>query len=286
MEQPLYGLQFVGHNRVEAMAAHYIKELRTVQPHSPYLLGGASFGGAIAFEMARQLHAQGQLVALVALFDTCGPGYPQYLPTTTPLRRKVDRLIGIYFHHHLANLLVMESAGRKAYVAEKWDKAKDRSRTQFRRWKKNMTRKLYRIFDQPVPPALQAGQNPLREAILHYAPQAYPGKATLFRGSRQPAGIYPDPTMGWGNLAASLEIYEVPGFHNLTIEPRVRDLVEVLKPCLERAQAELPSRQGRSKVAHQFIDGKTSPNSVKSPKGTNENEVQSRFHSSLWDSRG
>lgn len=51
------------------MAAHYIREIRTLQPEGPYLLGGASFGGLVAFEMAQQLQAQGQQVALLALMD-------------------------------------------------------------------------------------------------------------------------------------------------------------------------------------------------------------------------
>ena len=84
-DQPFYGLQAQGldgkqprHKRIEDMAAHYIKEIQTLEPKGPYFLGGSSFGGAVAFEMARQLDAQGQKVALVALFDTAGPVIPNY----------------------------------------------------------------------------------------------------------------------------------------------------------------------------------------------------------------
>src|SRR4030095_6864448 len=73
-DQPFYGIQArrlrgrqVAHSSVEEMAAHYIEEMRTVQPNGPYYLGGSSFGGLVAFEMARQLDAQGAEVALVAL---------------------------------------------------------------------------------------------------------------------------------------------------------------------------------------------------------------------------
>jgi aspartate racemase len=79
-EQPVYGLQAQGLdgkqtplNRVEDMASYYIKEIHTVQPEGPYFLAGFSFGGAVAFEMARQLHAQGQKVAWLALCDTHSP---------------------------------------------------------------------------------------------------------------------------------------------------------------------------------------------------------------------
>ena len=75
--RPVYGLQAQGlepgqepHDRIEAMAARYVKEIRGVQPRGPYLLGGWSMGGLIALEAARQLLAAGQAVALVALLDT------------------------------------------------------------------------------------------------------------------------------------------------------------------------------------------------------------------------
>ena len=75
-EQPLYGLQAQGldgrhapHTRLEDMAAHYIGAMREVQPHGPYHLGGWSLGGNIAYEMACQLHEQGDEVGLLTLMD-------------------------------------------------------------------------------------------------------------------------------------------------------------------------------------------------------------------------
>ncbi|GAA2264359.1 hypothetical protein GCM10010430_56270 [Kitasatospora cystarginea] len=56
------------------MAAHYLREVRGVQPADPYALGGAAFGGLIALEMAQRLRAEGETVELLALFDTPGPG--------------------------------------------------------------------------------------------------------------------------------------------------------------------------------------------------------------------
>ena len=76
-EQPFYALQSQGldgehppHETVEAAAAHYVEEIRTVQPRGPYYLGGTSLGGIVAFEMAQQLVAQGERVGLLALIDT------------------------------------------------------------------------------------------------------------------------------------------------------------------------------------------------------------------------
>lgn len=62
---------------LKELAAYYLEALREVQPDGPYLLGGSSFGGVVAFEMARQLKAQHQKVALLALFDTPAPDHFQ-----------------------------------------------------------------------------------------------------------------------------------------------------------------------------------------------------------------
>src|SRR5580698_8234392 len=76
-DQPFYGLQAQGLDgnappltKIEDMAALYVKEIRRVQPRGPYFLGGYCLGGTIAYEVAQQLRAQGQEVALLALLDT------------------------------------------------------------------------------------------------------------------------------------------------------------------------------------------------------------------------
>ena len=84
-DQPVYGLQAVGADgdeaplsSLEAMAARYIADIRKFQPHGPYHLGGYSLGGVLAAEMARQLHAAGQQVGLLALLDAYAPvGVPE-----------------------------------------------------------------------------------------------------------------------------------------------------------------------------------------------------------------
>jgi len=82
-KQPFYGFQMQGlygdappHLSVESMAAHYISELRKVQPHGPYALAGYCFGALVAFEMAQQLERGGERVALLATVN--GPT-PQYI---------------------------------------------------------------------------------------------------------------------------------------------------------------------------------------------------------------
>lgn len=79
-DQPFYaffhqgddGLR-IAHTSVKDIAAHFIQEMRSVRPHGPYLIGGYSFGGVVAYEMAKQLMAAGDDVPLLVLFDTYAP---------------------------------------------------------------------------------------------------------------------------------------------------------------------------------------------------------------------
>ena len=94
--QPFYGLQARGidgilrpHESIEAMATAQLEEIRSVQPHGPYVLGGYSGGGLVAFEMAHQLSAVGEEVALVVLLDTFPPRIPDQRVT---VKMRIDRL--------------------------------------------------------------------------------------------------------------------------------------------------------------------------------------------------
>lgn len=58
---------------VEALAQAYVDVLQTHTPHGPYVIGGASFGGLVAYQIARQLSARGESVPLVVLLDSILP---------------------------------------------------------------------------------------------------------------------------------------------------------------------------------------------------------------------
>lgn len=79
-EQPFYALQPTNlegegdpYPPVREMAAQYIEAMRTVQPHGPYYVGGWSFGGVVAFEIAHQLRRAGHKIGLLLLMDTVAP---------------------------------------------------------------------------------------------------------------------------------------------------------------------------------------------------------------------
>ncbi|MEV0775910.1 SDR family NAD(P)-dependent oxidoreductase [Streptomyces sp. NPDC050428] len=81
---PVIGLEQIGaaaadgeprrYDSVEDMAAHYVEELRNRFPGEPYLLGGCSFGGVLAYEMARQLQLAGEEVSHLIAIDPIMPG--------------------------------------------------------------------------------------------------------------------------------------------------------------------------------------------------------------------
>jgi len=221
-DQPVYAFEpqlidglAPAHSRIEEMAAHYLQDLIRHHPE-PYLLGGQSFGGLVAFEMARQLNEPGAEVALLAILDTYAPGHRRTLPSMTRTAFRMSRWIDfqlqslrqlrgrqklLYLHDRLALRLVEMGVYR------------NREREKLIRLSKAHAR-----------------------ASRAYSPQPYPGTVTLFRAKDQPRVGYRDPRLGWGKLAAEVEVQVVPGSHtSLIAEPHVRELGAKLRTCIHRA---------------------------------------------------
>jgi thioesterase domain-containing protein/acyl carrier protein len=247
--QPFWALQAQGldrnqppYTRIEDMAAHYIREIREVQPEGPYYLGGYSYGGAIAFEMAHQLKAQGQDVAFLAFFDTMPLGYRQQGRVHEWFLQHVQKIFK-YGPNYLLDLL-------------KW---KIKQRLGIADWSSDRTIKetllkmiLEKVFKTPytshpeVEEAPSADDSPSLvahhlETIRYYIPNLYQGRVTYFRAIEVPETDqwYVDPFVGWSKLATEgFDIQEVPGNHTTMFsEPQVQIMVEKLKVCLEKAQA-------------------------------------------------
>lgn len=253
-DQPFYGLQAIGlagreaqRDRLENLAADYIKEIRTVQPKGPYYLGGLCAGGIIAFEIARQLHAQGQSVALLALLDTYAPGHPKSLPNERSLAYKVYRFFR-RVHLEAGNVLLLEPQKKLPYVLEKARRVKGRARRRIAK----MVKELETAIRHPLPPELRQVQAYNRSLLRGYVPQVYPGGATVFRASNRLVGYESDPQLGWGEfVAGGIETYEVPGHHeSIAVEPRVRVLAVQLKECLERSRPDKKESSAPVAVFH------------------------------------
>lgn len=239
-DQPFYGLQAQGldgagapYETVEEMAAHYVREIREFQPSGPYYLGGYSFGGKVAFEMARRLHADGQRVALLAFFDTSNfPLSPE--PTALEFVRHRTRF-------HMASLKNFTTTQKASYLLR-------RAQTVLALILRAFSRGYEALFHP-----LRRAQRKVLEANVRaagrYLPRFYEGRATIFRAKDRSKDFHgdrsaADPQLGWGKLCgAGVEIYEVPGGHASLFqeESNVRALARELSSCLSAAQREAPT---------------------------------------------
>jgi len=229
-DQPFFGLQAVTlggaereYGRVGEMAAHYLRELRQIQPHGPYYLGGLSFGGNVALEMAQQLQSAGERVALLALFDTRGPGYPRF--PGWPER------LGAHLHHFL-----------KLPSARRWEYLQTRASSLTDLVRRRVLLQLKPAGGNRVGLALRdIGITHLRAGRI-YRRRPYAGRVTLFRAEIQPIGVRPNPYSGWQTIACDgVLLEEVPGDHSsLILEPNVAVLASRLRACLDRAGAANP----------------------------------------------
>ena len=233
--QPFYGLQPQGldgrqepHSRVEDMAAHYIKEIKTVQPKGPYFLGGVCLGGVVAFEMAQQLRAQGDQVERVVLIDSHFPVFPKhYLPGA--FRSRGLSIADSY----LGDLLALNRKQKFQYVAD---------HTLSATWRmmghaKNVIHRFLRR-DQTasaLPAVLQRVKDANAIAEASYIPQYYPGRLIQLWCTEMPSRSYKDRRLAWSEVAGEgLEVHVIPGNHMTMIEdPHIAVLSEKLKQCLQ-----------------------------------------------------
>jgi thioesterase domain-containing protein len=203
------------------MARDYIAEIRMVQPQGPYLLGGFSGGGIVAYEMARQLLEAGESVALVVMLDTPLPLIPKFsLVDRVSLFYQGLRRAGFKFvHQKIRGRIEWE---RRQYLRRRENqKIEDRDKTQFQ------SRRIGDAF---------------MRAVASYSIKPVPVRVALFRprldiqfklsGGRLVDSernlLYFDN--GWTPLVSSVVVQEVPGNHDsMVLEPNVRILVNQIR---------------------------------------------------------
>jgi len=241
-ERPVYALAAFEvddpHQHLETMAASYIAEMRGVQPQGPYLLSGWSFGAFVALETARQLKAQGEEVALLAVLDSEAPG----LQAEWAADERADeddpvvlvRQLEIFANRKEPlpiNEDYLRRLGRDEQLLYIMDVAKEAhimppelNLAQVKRSLRNMKTRIH------------AGRN--------YVPPVYDGPVTLFRCTRvipkYQAYLDTDPTWGWDRISSEpVEIHHVPGSHEtMVVEPDVQVLAHKLKLCIANLKME------------------------------------------------
>lgn len=261
-DQPVYGLQAQGldgkslfHTSIEEMATHYIQEIRASFPQGPYLLGGLSGGGVIAFEIAQQLQAEGQEVALVALFDSYNPEYIRMRTKAHAEFIRQKNLTFIVFLRKKLKLQKMFQIFRKfwrtlAFLFSYQVKFQEKSNYTvqvFQSIKKEIKNTFevltYRILGNnkstiPYSMRMNLITNNVRNAVKKYFCKKYNGRVVLFRANHSIYVINGEPDsedLGWKEvITGELEIYRISGAHNTILdEPHVQILANQLKTCIK-----------------------------------------------------
>jgi len=234
-DQPFLGLlhprpEFPSRNSsVEAMAEFSVKSIRAVQPDGPYFLGGWCTAGLIAYEIAQQLRAQDQEVALLVLFDAVNPGRLDKLSITQATFAGADEFCRkVWFHFR--SMTQSNSGDLPAYFLER---LKNMGHTLTRRtW-------LARTRASLLSGALRYdGADNMYLTGRRYRPTPYYGRVMLFRRSLRAISKYLDETLGWGKLiVGELRVIQIEGGHgDMLAEPQVRHTADALAACLRDLQ--------------------------------------------------
>lgn len=230
--RPFYGLQARGlygdqkpHDSLVEAATDCIAEMRQVQPHGPYLLGGFSGGGITAYEIARQLEAAGEKVSLLVMLDTPLPERPA-LTRPDKLLIKLDEL----------------RQGGLGFL-KRWAERRIAWELQRRRGGPAQTASTHQLHNAEIEAAFRA-------ALPVYPLKSWDGPAVLFRppldrrwkvtGGRWVSSEreYVLDDNDWTRFMPALRVIEVPGNHDsMVLEPNVRVLASQIKRCIDEAES-------------------------------------------------
>ena len=221
---PIYALGFYTDealvwniDSVEERAKPYIERMRAQQPEGPYRLVGFCGSALFAFEMARQLHDQGDQVPLLVLVEPGETGFAARRPARW-------RTYIIYYIIRLRHYL-----SRFARVPAKL-------------WPKRVLAKMSTILRRRITEPLTIVPAPfdnsdfwkerpqLRTAFQTYRPDVYPGKAVLFLASQRVA-LHRDTDRPWRSVAGGgLDVHIIPGDHQSILrEPDVQVLAQKIR---------------------------------------------------------
>jgi thioesterase domain-containing protein len=199
IEQPFYGFFHYGsegekifHKKVESFATDYINQLQKIIPNGPYFLGGFSFGGLVAFEMAVQLQKQGFDVPVLILIDCKIP----FLQETTNRTSVISKLAYKFFDYLKYLYYWIFHKGRRIYFEF------------FLLFKTNLRKKKrnYYIIGTYM------------DIASRYKPKTvYKGKILLFR-CQQNTSVH--KYLGWDNFCEEINMVIVEGNHKTIYESK------------------------------------------------------------------
>ncbi|MGI4751304.1 MAG: non-ribosomal peptide synthetase [Janthinobacterium lividum] len=231
-EQPVYGLQAKGLNgidqpldKLEDIAAHYISEIIRHNPNGPYALAGYSFGGTIAYEMAKQLQAMGKKIKMLALFDSYANQteltYPKYVRVLHKIRDYSCR----FFYTFV--LLAKQPVNTITY---KMLMFRRKLITYYWKWRnKNEEQIGFFGYSHKIDEMNQ-------KAAAEYFITPYNGQIDLFRAKVKTYYMQDPHYLGWKKFALKgVQVHEIPGDHNyIFAPPNDKEFATVLQECLNQ----------------------------------------------------
>lgn len=228
-DQPVYGLesrlpeggeQF---ERVEERAAEYLKLIKSVQSNGPYYLAGFCTGGMVVYEMAQQLKAQGESVALLALVQAVRPGFP----TTRPERRRMRFQRKRYLATSFARFFGARLAPGFIKISRE---TRQEIQTRVAKLMLGWIGTSSQLADQT--------QVDADSVANRYVPSPYSGDVDIFLAEDcfESAGICQelDPRLGWRQLVSgNLRVHSLPGDHyTMLTDLNAKQFANALESCL------------------------------------------------------
>jgi acetoacetyl-CoA synthetase len=207
---------------VSHMAEVAYAAIKAMQPRGPYHLSGYSFGGLVAYEVARLLLGRGDDVALLALIDC------QFDRSFWPVQRRIVRRLN--------------QAERFVSMSNK--ERLQKARGAGGRIARKVLSRLRPVEEGPLAPLWRC-----MGAYAAYHPPAYAGRMLVFGPDRsQELGV--DFARLWEGYAATLEIVRVPGGHLELVRSRqqVRYLAHALNSALRGLPAVRPGLSRRHRA--------------------------------------
>jgi len=222
-DQPLYAIAPHGldgeplPDTIEAMAADRLNLLRTLKRTGPYWLGGHCNGAVIAYEMARQLRAQGEHVQRLVLVTPVV--FPPSPPPMTPSPGEGRRL-------------------KEVSLRELPELVRDGFAWRFKRLASRLANRKVVLTTHPLVAAVSAARDRFtleysRRMRAYWPTAPYPGTVTLLYTS-DPDAPGRDPIQPWPRLAERVESRHIPGDHLGCITVHVRTLAGQIRECLDR----------------------------------------------------
>ncbi|MGA2539191.1 MAG: thioesterase domain-containing protein [Terracidiphilus sp.] len=248
-DQPFYGLQSQGLDgnsppltSIEQMATLYVKHIRRVQASGPYFLGGYCMGGTLAYEVAQQLHAEGESIALLAMLDTMNW---HKVPLT--LWSKTSYTSQQVFFHAIS-LFNLSGSDKVKFLKEKLNVLWHRIPV----WRGMLQAFAARGSSSgSISNSMILGQiwQTNDRAGWSYIPKPYPGEVLDFRPAKQ-YRVFSKPDLKWEQLAqGGQRAFVLPVYPaGMLVEPFVKHLAGALKASMDDAIARCASRQNEESL--------------------------------------